>query len=185
MFGLCLQSSRDPTRATLPCRCCWWHVPVALVPPQQWPQPEDSYRASVPNRLHFDSFPPPFPQPLQKKFDLQSPSSIHCSIILLLRAGRLHPRIQPCASSPFPGCQGCYSHWYVFLACRNSRVGAEWKEMLPDLGRLGPQANQGEGLWELMAEQEVEHDGKKNEIYLPCTKQESNLNPPNCFHSSW
>lgn len=56
--------------------------------------------------------------------------------------------------------------------------------MLPGLGRLSPQASQGD-LWKLTAEQEVEHNGKENEIYLPCTKQESNLNPPNCFHSSW
>lgn len=57
--------------------------------------------------------------------------------------------------------------------------------MLLDLGRLDPWVCQGEDLWKLMIEHEVEHGGKKNEIHLPRTKQESHLNPPNCFYSSW
>lgn len=58
----------------------------------------------------------PFHSLCRKKFGLQSPSSIHCSIILLLRAGRLHPHTQSCASSPFPGCQSCYHRWYFWSA---------------------------------------------------------------------
>lgn len=146
--------------------------------------PEDSSRASVPSRLHFDSFPPPFPQPLQKKIWFA---------ITLLHSLQHHPSVESWETpSPSPVlCSQPLSRVsellssLVFLVCRNSRVGTEWKEMLPDLGRLGPQASQGEDLWKQMAEQEVEHDGKKNEIYLPCTKQESNLNSPNCLHSSW
>lgn len=34
----------------------------------------------IPDRLCFDFFPPPFPQPLQRKSGLQSPPSIHCSV---------------------------------------------------------------------------------------------------------
>lgn len=89
--------------------------------------PEDSSRASAPNRLHFDSFPPPFPQPLQKK-------KIWFAITLL-HSLQHHPSVESWeipspspASSLSPGCQSCYDHWYF---CRNSRVGAEWKEMLP------------------------------------------------------